>query len=177
MESTTETMTRSRRTREESGRLKRSVTWGLVLALAASGVWVLFLRGGEPSRRIDLPKPGEISTGAAAPGQSAKSGKVTAAPIETFKVFAPKDPFDPLVQSQSAAPSAGAKSAGGEVSRVGNHAVKLAGIIDSTSVRITVDGSEYLVGLQETFAESFKLLTIGPRCVALLHGDEQLTLC
>src|SRR5918996_1628271 len=177
MASTTETMTRSRRTREESGRLKRSVTWGLVLALAASGIWVVFLRGGEPTRRIDLPSPGEITTGAGAPKGSAKSGKVAAAPIETYKVFAPKDPFDPLVESQPARTSAGAKGAGGEVSRAGNHTVKLAGIIDSSSVRITVDGSEYVVGLDETFAESFKVLTIGPRCVSLLHGDEQIALC
>ena len=176
MASRTETMTRSRRTREESGRLKRSATWVLVLALAAGTTWVLFLRGGEPSRRIDLPQPEEITTGTG-DARFAKSGKVTEAPIETFKVFAPKDPFDPLVESKSAAPSAGAKGARGEVSRVGNHTVKLAGIIDSTSVRITVDGSEYVVGLDETFAESFKVLTIGPRCVSLLHGDEQLALC
>src|ERR687892_747986 len=154
MASTTESMTRSRRTREESGRLKRSATWALVLALAASAIWVVFLRGGEPSRRIDLPQPGEITTGTGAAKGSAMSGKV-----------------------KSAAPSAGAKGAGGEVSRAGNHTVKLAGIIDSTSVRITVDGSEYVVGLDETFAESFKVLTIGPRCVSLLHGDEQLALC
>ena len=177
MASTTESMTRSQRGREGSGGLKRSATWALVLTLAASAIWVVFLRGGEPSRRIDLPQPGEITTGTDTAKGSAKSAKVTAAPIETFKVFAPKDPFDPLVESKSAAPSAGAKGAGGEVSRAGNHTVKLAGIIDSTSVRITVDGSEYVVGLDETFAESFKVLTIGPRCVSLLHGDEQLALC
>ena len=124
-----------------------------------------------------MPQPGEVTTGAAAPKGSPKAGKTEAAPIETYKVFAPKDPFDPLVQSQSAASSAGAKASSGKVSRVGNHTVKLAGIVDSTSVRIAVDGSEYLVGLNETFAESFKVLTIDSRCVSLLHGDEQLTLC
>jgi hypothetical protein len=189
MASTSETMTRAHHAPEESGRpLKRAATWGIVLGLAAAAVWFLFLRDGEAPRNIALPKPGEISSSAAAPEAaapeaaapeaSAKSGRPAAAPVETFKVFAPKDPFDPLVKSQTAATSGGTKGGTGrQASSVGSHSVKLAGIVDSASVRITVDGTEYLVGVNETFAESFKVLTIGPRCVSLLHGDEQLELC
>jgi hypothetical protein len=172
-------MTRAQHVREGSGGpLKRAATWGIVLGLAATAVWFLFLRGGEPPRNISLPKPGEISSDAAAPEASAESGQPAIAPLETFKVFAPKDPFDPLVKSQTAATSSGTKGGtGGQATGIGNHTVKLAEIVDSTSVRITVDGTEYLVGLDETFAESFKVVTIGPRCVSLLHGDEQLTVC
>jgi hypothetical protein len=179
MATTSETMTRAHHVTEGSGgSLKRAATWGIVLGLAATAVWFVFLRGGEPPRNIALPKPGEISSGAAEPEASAKSGRPATAPVETFKVFAPKDPFDPLVKSQTAAASSGTKGGtGGQASSVGSHSVKLAGIVDTTSVRIVVDGTEYLVGLDETFAESFKVLTIGPRCVSLLHGDEQLSVC
>jgi len=179
MASTSETMTRAHHAPQEAGRpLKRAATWGIVLGLAATAVWFLFLRDGEPPRHIALPKADEISGGAAAPEESANSGRPTKAPLETFKVFAPKDPFDPLVKAQTAATSSGTKGGiGGQATSVGNHTVKLAEIVDSTSVRFTVDGTEYLVGLNETFAESFKVLTIGPRCVSLLHGDEQRTIC
>jgi hypothetical protein len=179
MASTTETMTRAQHAPQGSrGPLRRAATWAVILGLAAAAVWFLVLRDGEPSRNVAVPRAGDISSRAAAPEESSSSGRPSKAPVETFKVFAPKDPFDPLVKSQTAATSGRTKvDSGGRASSIGNHSVKLTGIVDSASVRITVDGTEYLVGLNETFAESFKVLTIDSRCVTLLHGDEQLTLC
>ena len=175
MASTTETLARTRHAAEKPGRLRRAATWALVLGLAAGAVWFGFLRGGAPPRRIEVPKMGEITGAADASKDSARSRKPEAAPVETYEVFAPKDPFRPQVETQPR-PSA-ARSGSASTVRVGDHAVELAGILDSSSVRIRVDGSEYLVGVGETFAEFFKVVKINGRCVGFLHGDELVSLC
>ena len=157
------------------------MAWGVLLGLLATGVWFVFLRGGESPRSIHLPGPGEISSAPAAEGATleAKAGK---APVETFKVFAPKDPFDPLVETKSAPAADGLKGGpqapgGSPGSALGGHSVELVEVVGTTSLRVSVDGTEYTVGLGETFADSFKVVSISPTCASVLYGDEQFTLC
>lgn len=82
------------------------------IALAAGGVllllvvlWFLFLRGGDESavETAPAPPPVEIDTDPippVVPGDGTDGdGK---GPVETFEVFAPKDPFKPLVTAQTA---------------------------------------------------------------------------
>lgn len=158
------------------------MAWGVLLGLLATGIWFLFLRGGESPRNVQLPEPGQIS-GAPAAKDATVSAKPGKAPVETFKVFAPKDPFDPLVETKSAPAADGLKGGGprapggSQGSALGGHSVELVEVIDTTTIRVSVDGTEYSVGLGETFADSFKVVTISPTCASLLYGDEQFTLC
>ncbi len=67
---------------------------GLLLALLVI-VWLFFLRGDDPEEELVAPRPpGTVevdptpTVGPLEPGDG---------PVETFEVFAPKDPFEPLI--------------------------------------------------------------------------------
>jgi hypothetical protein len=47
----------------------------------------------------------------------------------------------------------------------------------SKRAQIRVEGTVYIVDEGETFAESFRLLSISGKCASLLFGDDQFTLC
>lgn len=81
------------------------------IALAAGGVlvllvvlWFVFLRGGGEDPALETapaPPPVEVDTAPVPPidtGGGKGDGK---GPVETFEVFAPKDPFKPLVTAQT----------------------------------------------------------------------------
>lgn len=87
----------------------------LVLAL----VWFFLLRGGEePVDELTAPvaTPTEVPTEAptVAPGGQRKR------PVETFEIFAPKDPFKPLVTEGAAAAEGGTQAGTGEQPGGGN---------------------------------------------------------
>ena len=183
-----------------SGAQVALVVVGLVALLGL--VWFLFLRGGpevEPTAAppVAAPAPTPEETAEAAPP---KAGK---APLETFEVFAPKDPFRPLISAATAGtstagapaapagtgttggpsgqPSGGSDISGGQSGdSVGGHRVRL---IDTftrngeTQARVQVDGTVYTVGEGERFAENFEVLSISGECASLLFGDDQFSLC
>ncbi len=47
----------------------------------------------------------------------------------------------------------------------------------SKRAQIRVEGTVYIVDVGETFADSFRLLSISGKCASLLFGDDQFTLC
>jgi hypothetical protein len=166
------------------------VAGGLVVLLVV--LWFLFLRGNGSD---DTTQPITTSpTAAASPTpEPAKAPKPPKGAVETFEVFAPKDPFDPLVTEGgggggttqgttgdttgvggSAAPSGG----GGE--SVGGHRVRLVDVFTQNGrqrAQVQVDGTVYTVDEGETFAESFQLMSISGECATMLFGDDQFTLC
>ncbi|MEA2447432.1 MAG: hypothetical protein QOK47_1069 [Actinomycetota bacterium] len=84
---------------EPTGRPARPILIGVGVLALLGIVWFLFLRGGnEPTERVATTAPVNASSDeqAAEPVAKAKNSQV-----ETFEIFAPKDPFDPLI---SAAP-------------------------------------------------------------------------
>ena len=191
--------------RNVSGRQLALVVFGLVVVLAA--VWYFFLRGdGEETAPATAPAPAaapepESQAGKAGKrdGKGARAGKGDhgpAAPVETFEVFAPKDPFEPLVSTSTGgstgttAPSSSAPSTstGGTKTSssssqstsgddVGGHTVRLVQIIDSSTAQVQVDGTVHRVSEGETFADSFQLVSINGNCASLLFGDDQFSLC
>jgi hypothetical protein len=125
-------------------------------------------------------------------------------PIETFQVFAPRDPFEPLVSPESGGEAAdtgatvdtgggvisnsngnGAGDVSGGVadsggSTVGGHTVSVIDVFAARGRRraqVEVDGTVYKVNEGETFADNFKLLSASGECANMLFGDDQFTLC
>ncbi len=202
-------------TTEEQLEAKRGVTGaqvallvgGLVLLLAV--VWFFVLRGGDqPS---DTVPPASNEAPAATPGDEpqaqAEPDKPKKQPVETFELFASKDPFEPLVDPTAATGSGtttgapttiggtggtaggtggtggtpgapGGTSGGGET--VGGHSVRLVDVfLDNQAPRaqVEVDGTVYTVAQGEVFAENFELLSASGECATMLFGDDQFTLC
>lgn len=87
----------------------RRFTPGRALALVAGVlvllllVWFLFLRADDPEDEVVAPVPAPAAQ-TPEPEETVSPVKKNG-PVETFEVFAPKDPFDPLI---SAAPAGGA---------------------------------------------------------------------
>jgi hypothetical protein len=172
----------------------------LLLVLALVGIWYFLLRGdGEevaaptvPSAPAPTPEPTET---AARPGRR---------PVETFEVFAPKDPFRPAVAlaGTGATPppgtsggttdgttdgttggngsATGGNGGGGRNESIGGHRVRLVDVFRENGgerARVQVDGTVYTVREGDRFADNFELLSIEGRCASLLFGDDQFTLC
>ena len=186
--------------RSVSGAQAALLVVGLVALLGV--LWFVFLRGGSEEAALTPP----ATTPAPAPEVSEEptAEKPGKGPIETFEVFAPKDPFKPLISAASAGtttagapattengsdpgggpvgqPSGGSDISGGSGGdSVGGHRVRL---IDTftrngeTQARVQVDGTVYTVGEGERFAENFEVLSISGECASLLFGDDQFSLC
>ena len=128
-------------------------------------------------------------------------------PIETFEVFAPRDPFLPLIAAQATgggttggATDDGATGGGGagddggangngngggapstaSGGDVGGHTVKMVDSFNRNGrevVQVQVDGTVYTVSEGETFAQNFQVVSIDGECASFLFGDDQFTLC
>ena len=153
-----------------------------VLALLAA-VWFVVLPEDD---RPASPAAHEDDIGAA-PGTPA--APVEDGPIETFEVFAPKDPFQPLVATAKGATSGSSdprKSDGKRLDRatdddnVGSHSVKLVDAVaqgGGSLAEIDVDDTLHTVEEGERFAENFQLVSVEGACATMLFGDEQFTTC
>ena len=104
--------------------------------------------------------------------------------LETYEVFAPKDPFAPLVAGSAAAATAlperpeGGVTATFESESSGDHriAIKLIST-DGKSVELQIDGAVFAVKEGELFADHFQLIGVADECASILYGDDQFTLC
>jgi hypothetical protein len=162
----------------------------------------LVLRDGSPEAdETAAPAPQEAQ--APAPEPAPKDDKPATrpgggGPVETFQVFAPRDPFEPLVSPDSggeAADTGATVDTGGGVitnsdgngagdvsagSTVGGHTVSVVDVFSARGSRraqVEVDGTVYKVNEGETFADNFKLLSASGECANMLFGDDQFTLC
>jgi hypothetical protein len=155
---------------------------GLLLALGAAGVLVWLTVGGGDRSRILEPT--------SAPGASEQRSTVTEqspnddsrGAVETSELFAPKDPFAPLISTSE---GAGGRAAGASTKASRGKAGKgerRVVLVAASSRRgggaeVQVNGVAYTVTRGETFADHFKLLAASGECVAMLFGDQEFTLC
>ncbi|MBA2367178.1 MAG: hypothetical protein H0V77_12105 [Actinobacteria bacterium] len=194
---------------------------GLVVVLAL--VWFFFLRGGdEPTDPLSSPTPSPASTddavataqnevndeaAAKEDGKNAEEDGKNKEPVETFELFASKDPFEPLIDATPATgttdpgitdpgitdpgitdpgttdpgttdPGTTDPGTGGQA--VGGHTVRLVDVFSqdgSPRAQVSVDGSVYTVAEGETFADNFQLTSVSGTCATMLFGDDQFTLC
>jgi hypothetical protein len=192
---------------------------GLQIALLVAGLlvglvvlWFVFVKGGGTETPAASAAPtssspaGQASSASPEPSPSPVPDKRGKGPVETFQVFAPRDPFTPLVSSQGSGSSttsrivvegetgAGTTRSGGagqhsqasgtassaQSTQVSGHRVKLLDVFarhGSERAQLQVDSTVYTVGEGQTFDRSFKLLSISGKCAAVLYGDDQFTLC
>jgi hypothetical protein len=187
--------------------IKRSEGEGMerrqIAMLAALGaivvllVYFVFLRGGEapndPAGTTAAPPPAvaqaETSPDPFEPGTSSSGSQ----PVETYQVFASRDPFEPVIENGSdgagvdagevmgdnpvAEPRAEPRANNDEVQ---GHAVTLVDVFrqqGKNKAQVEIDSAGYNVGEGEVFAENFQLVSTSGDCATLLYGDDQFTLC
>lgn len=111
-------------------------------------------------------------------------------------VFSGRDPFQnpfgdaSLVSSSSPLPSSSPTPSvspagsppptptGGSSTTSGGHTVVLVDIFSNgTQAQVEVDGTVYTVGEGDTFATTFKLVSISGKCASFLNGDSSFSLC
>lgn len=195
-------------TSPEEARAARSITGAQValvvgvLIVVLGLLWLVFLRE-EPAVET-APAPAPIATPEVTP-EPETTTKPGAGPVETFEVFAPKDPFRPAIALGTGTGTAttpttttdttagetgsgggavsGDGSSGGSTRRdesVGGHRVRLVDVFTQGGeqrARVQVDGTVYTVEEGDRFADNFELLSIEGQCASLLFGDDQFTLC
>ena len=200
-EQLTESQEPTRGGRQVTGAQIALIVGGAVLLLAL--FWFFFLRGGGGDAvqegPVSVPQPTEPSvTPTTEPTKQPPGDKP---PVETFEVFAPRDPFEPLVDLTEGGGAAadedtgadGAEDVDGDgdvdaedgaptepddgAEKVDGHTVKLVATLDDGTVQIQVDDTVYTVGEGETFAENFKLVSISGDCATVLFGDDQFSIC
>ena len=207
IDSTTTTVTAAE---ETTGRGRQDITSqqllivaGVALVIVLALVYFFFLRGGgeeevpPPPTAEGVPAP-EETTGTEEP-EDEDADEDDEGDVETFEVFAPRDPFDPLITEGGAAAGDG-DAAGGDVGdgvdpgdgpdaappstddgdRIGDHRVKVIDVYvqgGNDRAQIQVDGTVYTVDEGEQFADNFELVSASGRCATILFGDDEFTLC
>ena len=185
-------------------RRQLAIVGALFLVLLAL-VWFFLLRGGGEPAEAPAPVPAaEDPVEPQTPAASRDPAKGGGGAVETFEVFASRDPFEPLVSAQAAASTAAGDSGGGDTATfigggsgsdpsdgsvgsasdgsgsVGGHRVRVIDVYQArqgTTAQVEVDGTVYRAQEGETFAGSFRLVEASGRCATLLFGDDQFTLC
>ena len=164
----------------------------LAFLLVAVGVFAIWLVAGSGVFATTAPQlSGPLPAGATAGALGGDAGLPLAPSIQ---VAQPRDPFAPLTsepplttstlpgqttvpgQTTSTEPGATTTTEGfdPEGTRVVLHEIRPEGGVDKAV--LTVDGVTYVVGVGETFAESFKVVSLSDDSGVFLYGDSAFTL-
>jgi hypothetical protein len=166
----------------------------LLVVVVVAGLGFIVLSGGKkgaPSAALPPASgvaPGSITAPLPEPSPSPSPSEIL--------VFSGRDPFQnpfgdatpvssssPLPASSptpsvSPAGSPPPTPTGGSSTTSGGHTVVLVDIFSSgTRAQVEVDGTVYTVSEGETFASTFKLVSISGSCASFLNGDSSFTLC
>lgn len=167
-----------------------------LLAIVAT-LWLFVVDNGDGEVTRSAAPVGALATVAKAEEAKPAMQKPNRGPVESFEVFAPKDPFQPLVDSGSGGGAEGdseetgaganqtlgtsgesAPSLGGDT--VGGHRVRVVDIFEGKNgqrAQVQVDATVYTVDEGERFAANFQLLSVSGECATMLFGDDEFTLC
>ena len=182
-----------------------AIVGGILLVVLLGLVYFFFLRGGGEEEVVAPPPTAE---GVPAPEETAPPGEEEAdddddtGQVENFDVFAPRDPFKPLVSAAGAAGGEVAPAGGGggggdgeptdptdptdpsdpseDGETIGDHRVKVVDVYvegGNDRAQIQVDGTVYTVDEGEEFADNFRLVSASGQCATILFGDDEFTLC
>jgi hypothetical protein len=192
-------MSRSSAAAGAPGSFVKSLVAVLVIVAAIWMIWTRSNRGPDEigHSRAETPEV-EVVGSVSDAAHDDRDLPVTRRQVETSKVFASKDPFEPLVETESVAvddtlttgtasterSSTGAsrgdhssKSDGGESQTTAGATVEVVEVADDASVRVRIDDTTYKPRRGQVFASNFKLLSVEHECTTMLYGDEQFTLC
>lgn len=166
-----------------------AVTLGIITIFTAL-VFVFVYFNSVPEIKVDaalpkkMPEPKKIAEKTMTEEEKAQ--------MEKFQVFHGKDPFTPLVDlssstdggtgtaSEGATPEdfAGEGSTGGTDGEE-TQTIALLDIFyegEVLTAQVQVNGTEYKVKEGDSFASSYKVVTISPSAVTLLYGDDSIVL-
>ena len=167
---------------------------GAIAVIALAAIYFFFLAGGEEEIPVETAPPVAVSPSPTVPEDTKKKDR----PVETFDVFAARDPFESQV-SLGGAPAGGTATGtdtgegadgddgqvliderdnqgGGE--SIGGHRVRLVDVYPSGDrAQVQVDGTVYTVDEGEQFADNFELVGTSGQCATMLYGDDEFTLC
>ena len=184
-----------------------AIVGGVVLVILLGLVYFFFLSGGDeeavapPPTAEGVPAPEETT----AP-EDEVDGDDDDDRVETFEVFAPRDPFEPLVSAVSGGgdPGTGTGTVDdgttvvddgtgtgdgtgtidpgdeGDGDSIDGHRVKVVDVYTQNGqgrAQIQVDGTVYTVDEGEGFADNFRLVSASGSCATILFGDDEFTLC
>lgn len=156
---------------------------GIVAALAL--VFFLFFRGGDSASTAD----GEpFVPGVRSPTPTATGSPATSQPPESTEVFEGKDPFKPLIDAAAPGggdgstppPGAGTPSPGATGQPRDGTRVELLDIFMQDGVRfasVQVEDEIHNVKEGDTFAGSYRVVSLTDECGTFVLGDERFTLC
>jgi hypothetical protein len=179
------------------------VVGGVVIALFAA-YSLLSGGGGSDEPTADVPpaatatgQPGGTTTGTAAT-PSTTAPPAPALPNGEFDVFATRNPFEPAIEVVSETtpegtgePAGGSTGAGstpppatppatGSPEPSSGTTVALLDVFDQggvTMARIQVGSTQYTVAAGQTFAVSYKVVSLSGTCGQFLYGDSPFSLC
>jgi hypothetical protein len=187
-------------------RRQLAIIGGLAILLLVL-VWFFLLRGGdEPPAAAPAAAPAAPAQPAPQPSGHDDGGKDKGGgAVETFEVFASRDPFDPLVSDTSASSggessgststfigggggsggsgngsTGGGSGSGDGSSTVGGHRVRVVDVYrgkQGPTAQVEVDSTVYTASEGERFADNFQLVSASGQCATMLFGDDQFTLC
>ena len=189
-------------------RRQLAIVGGLAVLLLVA-VWFFLLRGdGDESTPAVSPAPAAAAPATPEPEGSAPEEKRSkgAGAVETFEVFASRDPFEPLVGETSGTTSSGStggdststfiggdgstgsggtgggstSGSGDGSSTVGGHRVRVVDVYRAKhgpTAQVEVDSTVYTASEGERFADNFELVSASGQCATMLFGDDQFTLC
>jgi hypothetical protein len=176
---------------------------GLLIAASVAALafaWLLFGRdsGSVASSPTTLGLSNALGQGQHDPsaGGGAHIAKTTKSPVETSKVFASRDPFEPLVDiggTDEAVDRPGERFSTGADEGKGDTrstpfsesadgtnegtSVRVVDVGDDATVDVDVEGRVFRVTKGDRFARNFKLLYVEAKCASMLFGDDQFTIC
>jgi hypothetical protein len=101
-------------------------------------VWFIFLRADDAGVDAVAPVPAPAPAEETPEPEDTVSAPKKNGPVETFEVFAPKDPFDPLISAATAGGEAGAAS--GQTGATGEGTTQTPGGDGPTTTTITGPG-------------------------------------
>ena len=170
---------------------------GIALVLIAA-VYFLFLKGGGEEEPVAAPLPQTAPAPTTEPTTAPEPGN---GPVENFEVFAPRDPFEPLVSTGGAGTGTGTGTVEGGTGQtggtagpgetggtgvagggqqVGRHRVQVIDVYRQNGrdrAQIQVDDTVYTVDEGENFATNFRLVSASGGCATMLFGDDEFSLC
>ena len=146
----------------------------LLIGVALAGAWIVVAPSvfGSADPVLDGPLA-ESTVAAAATSQLIEGVKV----LSSFQISQPRDPFKPLITEESA--TGGGDTGNGDGFEPSGTRVTLVEIRDVAGVlraTVKVDGTDYDVGVGDTFATDFRVVSLDPDSGVFLFGDNAFEL-
>src|SRR3990172_4720807 len=146
----------------------------LLIGVAVAGAWMVVAPSvfGAADAVLDGPV---AASAVAAPATAELMEGVKV--LSSFQVSQPRDPFRPLITEDSSTGGTGTGTGNGfEPSGIRITLVEIRDVGGVLRATVKVDGTDYDVGVGDTFAGDFKVVSLDPDSGVFLFGDNAFEL-